>query len=180
MKTPLSVIALAATLLGLPAHTQATVMCAAKRAATAVLREGAPIRLRTACRSNEVQVDPVSLGLQGPQGVPGPPGEPGATGPDGQPGAAGPQGPQGELGIQGPPGPTGPAGDPGPVTSLQCVVRNESLYAYSTGYELCAAIGKTCVAGQLLRVYNSGSTVYQDWPFNDCSQTRQQAVICCS
>ena len=52
---------------------------------------------------NEVRLDPVALGLQGPKGDSGP------QGPAGPQGAQGPQGPQG---VQGPTGPQGPTGGP--------------------------------------------------------------------
>lgn len=48
------------------------------------------VKIRTACKPRETQLDPVDLGLQGPQGVPGPPGETGATGAPGPAGAPGP------------------------------------------------------------------------------------------
>jgi hypothetical protein len=59
----------------------ADVLCKGK-AASATL-----IRVRSACKANEVQLDPVVLGLQGP---PGPKGD---TGDTGAPGPAGPSGP---------------------------------------------------------------------------------------
>jgi hypothetical protein len=59
--------------------------------------------VRDVCFRNEVRLDPVALGLQGPKGDPGPQGPAGPTGP---------QGPQGSQGVQGPPGPQGSPGGP--------------------------------------------------------------------
>ena len=46
----------------------ALVMCGPKKP-DGSLREGAAVKLRSACKPNEVVVDPVALGLQGPPGV---------------------------------------------------------------------------------------------------------------
>lgn len=54
------------------------VMCGPKKP-DGTLRDGASIRLRTACRPNELQLDPVALGLQGPEGAAGPQGNPGPS-----------------------------------------------------------------------------------------------------
>jgi hypothetical protein len=73
--------------------------------------------VRTQCRTNETQVDPVALGLVGPPGPVGPQGTqgaPGAVGPQGPIGPAGAQGPQGVAGTAGPQGPQGPEGPVGP------------------------------------------------------------------
>lgn len=49
------------------------------------------VKLRNAvCLKHETQLDPASLGLQGPQGPQGPTGRPGAPGPQGIPGIPGP------------------------------------------------------------------------------------------
>lgn len=88
----------------------ALVVCSSVNRATGQPREGGSLRLRTTCKSTEVQVDPATVGLQGPPGPQGPtgeqgsPGVPGAQGPTGQQGPVGAQGPQGEPGPQGPPG----------------------------------------------------------------------------
>ena len=71
-------------LLLLPLAADAAVMCVARKGTTPVPREGAPIRLRTTCRINEIQVDPSAYQLQGPtgpQGVDGPTGPSGSVGP---------------------------------------------------------------------------------------------------
>ena len=75
---------LAVIFVGRPAD--ALVMCGARRVDGSV-REGASIKLRTTCKSNEVQLDPIGLGLQGPSGDPGPSGPEGPVGPTGVPGA---------------------------------------------------------------------------------------------
>ena len=69
---------LVAAIVVAPQLANALVMCGPKKP-DGTLREGAPIRLRTVCRSNELQLDPVALGLQGPEGVAGPQGNPGPT-----------------------------------------------------------------------------------------------------
>ena len=51
----------------------------------------------------------VAIGVEGPQGEPGPQGPMGLTGP------AGPAGPQGPIGFTGPAGPAGPQGPTGPT-----------------------------------------------------------------
>jgi hypothetical protein len=64
----------------------ALVMCSPIARATGQIREGAPLRLRTACKPNESEIDPVGIGLQGPAGQPG---DDGADGDDGQDGLDG-------------------------------------------------------------------------------------------
>jgi hypothetical protein len=50
---------------------EALVICT-RKAKVGGVKEGAPLRLRTACNAKgEVQVDPDALGLRGPQGAPG-------------------------------------------------------------------------------------------------------------
>lgn len=75
-----------------PATATALVMCGLTDRSTGELREGAPIRVRSACRSSETQVDPIALGLQGP---------PGESGPAGADGLAGAPGTAGRDGIDG-------------------------------------------------------------------------------
>lgn len=87
-------VLVAAALVVMPQLTHAIVMCGPKRP-DGTLRDGGSIRLRAACRSSELQLDPVALGLQGPPGAPG---------------EEGPTGPQGPSGADGQPGATGPAG----------------------------------------------------------------------
>ncbi len=88
--------------------------------------------VRSQCKGNEQKLDPIALGLvgpqgpggpigatgpvgqQGPQGAQGPAGPAGATGPQGPKGDMGSQGPAGPQGVQGPAGPTGPQGAQGP------------------------------------------------------------------
>src|SRR5262245_32952831 len=69
----------AVAIVSIAAHANALVMCAHKTA-TGQVSQGANIKLRNACRSSEVQVDPVALNLQGPQGPPGSDGQPGQQG----------------------------------------------------------------------------------------------------
>lgn len=64
------------------------------------------------CQARETKIDPVALGLQGPQGLQGPVGPQGPQGPQG---SAGPQGPDGPQGKEGSPG---PQGVPGPQPSI--------------------------------------------------------------
>jgi hypothetical protein len=70
------------------------------------------------CKKKQMPVDPLSLGLIGPQGPQGPPGPQGDTGQciagaKGDPGPQGPLGNQGPLGSQGVAGPQGNQGPPG-------------------------------------------------------------------
>jgi hypothetical protein len=53
------------------------------------------VSVRTQCRSDETRLDPVALGLVGPQGPQGIPGPQGPAGPPGSAGATGAQGPAG-------------------------------------------------------------------------------------
>lgn len=69
----------------LSSHANALVMCGPKKP-DGTLREGAPIRTRQVCKNNELQLDAVALGLQGPAGEPGPAGPMGSTGPQGEEG----------------------------------------------------------------------------------------------
>lgn len=87
MRKLLLVVIVAASLVA-PRLADALVMCGSKKPDGA-LREGASIKLRTTCRSNELQVDPVALGLQGPAGPTGPIGPTGEGGPAGPPGTNG-------------------------------------------------------------------------------------------
>lgn len=64
------------------ARADALFMCGPKKP-DGTVREGASIKLRSACKPNELQVDPVALGLQGPPGEVGPTGPPGPTGASG-------------------------------------------------------------------------------------------------
>lgn len=84
--------------LALAGTADAAVMCV--KAKNGVAKEGAPVKLRTACGAKEVQVDPVALGLQGPPGPQGDPGTPGADGADGAVGVDGEQGPPGLAGVE--------------------------------------------------------------------------------
>lgn len=62
------------------ADAEALVLCAPVSKKTGQIREGAPLRLRTACTAKEQQVDPDATGLRGPQGTAGTPGDPGTPG----------------------------------------------------------------------------------------------------
>jgi len=64
------------------------------------------------CPAGETKIDPVTLGLQGPEGPVGPKGADGAVGPVGP---AGPKGADGAVGPAGPEGPAGPKGADGSV-----------------------------------------------------------------
>jgi hypothetical protein len=61
----------------------AVVLCAPKVKKTGELKEGAAIKLCTACKSTELQLDPAALGLQGPAGQDGADGAPGSPGSSG-------------------------------------------------------------------------------------------------
>ena len=59
---------------------------------------GGNVKAAASCPKGFTQLDPVSVGLQGPQGPQGPQG---AQGPQGSQGPQGPQGPQGLQGVSG-------------------------------------------------------------------------------
>jgi hypothetical protein len=63
------------------------VLCA--KAKGGVVKQGAPLKLRTACTSKEVAVDPDAVGLRGPAGAPGQNGTDGTDGTNGADGAPG-------------------------------------------------------------------------------------------
>jgi hypothetical protein len=79
-------------ILMLAARTEALVLCA--KAKSGVVKEGAPIKLRTSCTAKEVAVDAAAAGLRGPAGAPG---ENGANGMDG---VAGVDGAPGLSGVE--------------------------------------------------------------------------------
>jgi hypothetical protein len=64
-------IMLAAVLVGIWGHAEASVLCQKKNGA---------LFARDECKRNEVQVDPASVGLQGPPGPKGDKGDPGVSG----------------------------------------------------------------------------------------------------
>lgn len=155
----------------------ATVMCAAKKSLTGGLREGSSIRLRAACRTSEIQVDPVALGLRGPQGPPGDRGEAGPSGPTGDAGLQGVPGEPGETGAQGAPGVAGlscwdrnasgscdpeedvngsgacAADDCSGTAPLTCTIRRADFdprQGFGGGTAVCAAYSESCVAAQVM------------------------------
>ena len=81
-----SVLMLVVVVVGLSSPAEAAVLC---------VNPGGSLFVRDACIGQETAVDPVALGLVGPQGPPGPQGQ------------VGPQGPQGPQGVQGPAGVSG-------------------------------------------------------------------------
>jgi hypothetical protein len=64
----------------LPDPAAALVMCG-RKTGTGQLSPGSTVKLRDACKANEVQIDPIALGLQGPQGPKGDTGNQGLQGP---------------------------------------------------------------------------------------------------
>lgn len=109
----------------------AIVLCGRKKLSTGAVAEGATIRLRTACKAAELQLDPVALGLQGPKGDKGDAGPQGLLGPQGpagsqgQPGPQGVPGPPGQNGSMGPEGPPGPQGLQGPPGNFGSCLRRD-------------------------------------------------------
>jgi hypothetical protein len=75
-----------AAALVLAADADALVLCAPKARRSGAPKEGAPLRLRSACTAKEVAVDPDAVGLRGPHG---PAGADGAAGEPGSPGLSG-------------------------------------------------------------------------------------------
>jgi hypothetical protein len=67
----------------------AVVLCAKQRSDGTF---NSSFRIREACKSRETELDPVALGLEGPQGEQGLQGDPGNDGADGVDGAVGPAG----------------------------------------------------------------------------------------
>lgn len=80
-------IMLAVVLVGIWGHAEASVLCQKKNGALLV---------REACKTGQTQVDPATLGLQGP---PGPKGNQGIPGPQGPPGPKGDKGNPGQPGV---------------------------------------------------------------------------------
>lgn len=76
------------------------------------------VLVHTQCKGNEIQLDPVALGLVGPPGPQGPPGPAGPVGPVGPQGPQGVKGDKGDTGPDGPQGPQGLKGDTGPAGSI--------------------------------------------------------------
>jgi len=84
-----TVVLAAALVVAVAGRGEALLWCAAKSRRTGEVKEGKPVRLRTACQANELELDLAALGLQGPAGVAGAPGAAGEQGPPGDPGAPG-------------------------------------------------------------------------------------------
>jgi hypothetical protein len=80
-------VMLAVAVWGGNASAQTVVMCAKAKGGT--LKQGAPIKLRSACKANELKLDAAALGLQGPAGQNGQNGQDGADGAPGTPGVSG-------------------------------------------------------------------------------------------
>jgi len=72
---------------GLAAQAEALVLCA--KGKSGVVKEGAPVKLRTACTAKEVAVDPDAAGFRGPTGAAGTDGTNGMDGAAGAPGLSG-------------------------------------------------------------------------------------------
>ncbi len=75
----------ALALVVLASFAEAAVLCAKPRKDRTF---STAVKIREACKSNEVQLDPAALGLQGPKGDKGDPGIPGPSGAPGPAGAA--------------------------------------------------------------------------------------------
>lgn len=88
MRGGMTVVMVAAAVMA-AAPVDALVLCAPTVRRTGQVREGAPLRLRTACTARETQVDPDANGLRGPQGAAGADGTNGAPGTPGSPGLSG-------------------------------------------------------------------------------------------
>jgi hypothetical protein len=124
-------------------YAEAAVLCA---------NPSGSVFIRTACNSNETRLDPVALGLVGPQGPTGP------AGPTGVPGPAGPTGPQGLTGATGAQGPAGPNGPPGPAGSLAGYqIVSFDTEKLDTDEQIAVA---TCPAGT--HILGGGSFIFND------------------
>lgn len=148
----------------------ALVVCSPVNRATGRAREGAPMRLRTACKPTEVQIDPATVGLQGPPGEQGPAGEqgsPGATGERGAPGADGLAGlscwdRDGDTICDASEDTGAPLGcgpeDCAGTGALACTRRTVSTSAPATGVETCSPYGEICVHAIQPGGYDLGAT----------------------
>lgn len=151
---------MAAVVSGMSADAFALVVCSPVNRATGQAREGAPLRLRTTCKSAEVQIDPATVGLQGPPGQQGPAGEQGPDGPQGatgEPGAAGTDGltglscwdQDGDATCDPSEDTASPLGcgaeDCAGTGALECTRRTVSTFTPATGVETCMPHGEFCV-----------------------------------
>lgn len=116
--------------------------------------------VRIQCQAGETQINPVALGLAGPQGpvgpigpagpqgIQGPAGPPGPQGPVGPEGPQGPQGPQGSPGPEGPQGPIGPQGPPGAPESTYGRVVFERAHGVNVAVGASLSLGGMSISGQ--------------------------------
>lgn len=147
----------------------ALVLCSSANRATGQPREGSSVRLRTACKTTEVQIDPAAVGLQGPPGTQGPAGEQGrqgATGERGAPGADGLAGlscwdRDGDATCDPSEDTTAPLGcgpeDCAGTGALTCTRRTVSTFAPVTGVETCLPYGEFCVHAIQPTYYDLGA-----------------------
>lgn len=136
-------------LLGICSSADAAVLCAPKKGT-------GPVTVREACGKNEIQLDPLALGLQG---LPGP---------------QGPKGDKGDTGSQGPIGPPGASSSSAAVygangnkvgdvigTSIASMV-----VTFEAGRNLFAlSVGKDEIGGQLDGTFRYESTDCSGTPF---------------
>ena len=80
-------VMVAVLVVGLAAQAEALVLCA--KAKSGAAKEGAPLKLRTACTAKEIPVDADAAGLRGPAGAAGTDGTNGMDGAAGAPGLSG-------------------------------------------------------------------------------------------
>lgn len=163
----------------------ALVMCGRVSKPTGEIRDGAPIRLREACKAGEVEIDAVELGLQGPSGKPGQSGSDGDDGADGVDGLA-----CWDLNGNATCDPDEDRAEPfgctaddcqGPTGSLAaCESRDLPFVAtpfgprFLSGDETCALSDKTCVFG-----FGVFGTSVAPPLLRSCQQLDGGAVVCC-
>lgn len=181
-------LSLTAVVTTMSADAFALVVCSPVNRATGQAREGAPLRLRTACRTTEVQIDPAAVGLQGPAGAQGPQGESGPQGPAGDPGANGTNGvacwdTDGDHACDSGEDVNGDGG----CTAADCVARLSQCTPRDwqfnrTGDDSCADFGEYCIVVSDHRSFNwalTDVTYFQDCSAIPAPNQGFPTAICC-
>jgi hypothetical protein len=106
MKSKIQFFVMVMSFVGISVSVDAAMLCS---------NPSGSVFVRAQCSGNEQQLNPIALGLVGPQGPAGPTGAIGPIGPAGPMGATGSVGPIGPIGPQGPAGPMGAIGPIGPA-----------------------------------------------------------------
>lgn len=110
-----------------------------------VSRVNGNLSLRNQCKRNETRVDPIVLGLVGPQGPQGPAGPQGVAGPKGDTGATGAQ------------GETGPTANIDSLTARIVTLENNNISGLSGVMSYDADTHEVLMTGVNLRIKNNNS-----------------------